>query len=53
MPIAAVEAIKRFEGPKKGIKFNPKATRKVIINSMINAIYSTHFPQENYSLAYL
>jgi hypothetical protein len=50
MPMAAVEAIRRFEGPKKGIKFNPKATRKVIRNSMINAMYSTHFPRENKSL---
>jgi hypothetical protein len=46
MPIAAVDAIKRFEGPKKGIKFKPKATRKVIKNSTLNSIYPTYFSQK-------
>jgi len=40
MPMAAVDAIRRFEGPKKGIKFNPKATRNVMMNSMVNSIYT-------------
>jgi hypothetical protein len=51
MPIAAVEAMKRFEGPKKGIRLNPKATKKVIINSMINAMpCSLFYPFKNKSL---
>jgi hypothetical protein len=43
MPIAAVDAIKRFEGPKKGIKLKPKEVRKMIINSIIDAMESFHF----------
>jgi hypothetical protein len=38
IPIAAVEAIKRFEGPANGIKLKPKEVRKMIINSIIDAI---------------
>jgi hypothetical protein len=41
--IAAVEAIRRFEGPKKGMRLNPKATRKVIINSI-----NGHIPAKPY-----
>jgi hypothetical protein len=28
-PIAAVEAISKFEGPANGIRFNPKANAKI------------------------
>ena len=37
--IAAVDAISRFEGPANGIKLNPKAVRKIITNSIINATF--------------
>jgi len=45
-PMAAVDAIKRFEGPKKGIKFNPKATRKVMMNSIVNSMPLPVFPRK-------
>ena len=35
---AAFEAIKRFEGPANGIKFNPKEVSRTNISSMIDAI---------------
>jgi hypothetical protein len=38
-PIAAVEAMKRFEGPANGIKLKPKAVRKINMNSIIEAIF--------------
>ena len=38
-PMAAVDAINRFEGPANGIKLNPKPVRKIIMNSIIDAIY--------------
>ena len=46
-PMAAVDAIKRFEGPKNGIKFSPKATRKVMMNSTVNSITLPVFPENN------
>jgi hypothetical protein len=38
MPMAAVEAISKFEGPANGIKLKPKAVKKRIMNSIIDAI---------------
>ena len=37
-PIAAVEAINRFDGPKNGIMLNPKAVSRMIMNSIIETI---------------
>lgn len=38
MPMAAVEAINKFEGPANGIKLNPNDVAKMIMNSIIDAI---------------
>jgi hypothetical protein len=35
---AAVEAMKRFEGPAKGIRLSPKELNKMTSNSMMDAI---------------
>ena len=32
-PIAAVDAMRRFEGPANGIRLNPKAVAKIITKS--------------------
>jgi len=37
--IAAVEAMKRFDGPINGIRFNPKDPKKMKINSIIASIF--------------
>lgn len=46
IPIAAVDQVRRFEGPKKGIKFNPKATKNAMMNSTVNSMYP-FFPENN------
>ncbi len=37
-PTPTVEAISRFEGPAKGIRFNPKAVAKIIMKSIGEAM---------------
>jgi hypothetical protein len=37
-PMAAVEAINRLEGPANGIKLITKPVRKIMMNSIIEAI---------------
>jgi hypothetical protein len=42
-PIAAVDAISKFEGPANGIKLKAKPVKKIIMNSIITAIvFGTH-----------
>lgn len=40
--MAAVEAMSRFEGPANGIRLNPKPVKKMIMNSIIDAIFAAH-----------
>jgi hypothetical protein len=44
MPMAAVDAMSKFEGPANGIKLKPKAVRKRIMNSIIDAIFGATSP---------
>ena len=51
-PMAKVDAISRFEGPANGIKLNPNAVRKKIMNSIIDAILTAH-RSKNYFISNL